>query len=116
VAQPGNRSWVFPFLNSSLPQSKRKKHMYHGLIQYINCSNYRYISTTQKLKKFFNGIASEFLASGVVLNRDRTLRFLAITLCCPQEAEVLSHLTSSFAKQTIHPNQQRKLQKIHKVL
>jgi predicted amidohydrolase len=53
VAQPGNRSWVFPFLNSSLPQSKRKKHMYHGLIQYINCSNYRYISTTQKIKKVF---------------------------------------------------------------
>jgi hypothetical protein len=75
-----------------------------------------YINNSKDKKVFFNGIASEILAFGVVLNGDRTVCFLAITLCCPQEAEVLSHLTPNFANQIIRPNQQRKLQKIHKVL
>jgi hypothetical protein len=50
------------------------------------------------MKFFLNGIASEFLAFGVVLNGDCHVCYLAITLCCHQAAEVLSHLTPNFAK------------------
>jgi hypothetical protein len=96
-----------PISQVIVTSTKEKKHSCHGLIQYKNCSNYN--QQLKGYKSVLNGIASEFLAFGVVLNGDRPVRFLAITLCCHQAAEVLSHLTPSFAKQTIRTNQQCKL-------
>jgi hypothetical protein len=77
---------------------EKKIHLHHALIQYINCSNYRYINNSKATEVFLNGIASEFLAFGVVLNGDCHVCYLAITLCCHQAAKVLSHFTPSFAK------------------
>jgi hypothetical protein len=37
---------------------REKIHLRHALIQYINCSNYRYINNSKANEVFLNGIAS----------------------------------------------------------